>query len=143
MVTEFIETSTETRRGFTALETARRSISFFEALVHVWTAPRMQEGKMAWLRVYRFWITQARGNRRPLRAGCQLERYPVREEVSLPLSGSPGLKRFQVQQGKPLRMALARHQFPWVLPLRSVRRLRMKRRWFGKNCSRLKYGLPK
>jgi len=38
----------------------------------------------------------------------------VREAASLPGSSSLGLKRSQAQQGEPMRMARAGHQFPWA-----------------------------
>src|SRR5271157_6405729 len=58
------------------------------------------------------WVTEARRSRLPVRAGFRLEGCRVREAASLPGSGSPGLKRSQAQQAEPVRMALARHQFP-------------------------------
>ena len=61
-----------------------------------------------------FWVAQVRGNRRPVRAGFRLEGCPVREAASLPRSSSLVLKRPQAQQGEPVRMALAGHQFPWA-----------------------------
>jgi len=47
--------------------------------------------------------------------GFWLDRCPVREAASLPRSSSLGLKRSQAQQGEPMRMARACHQFPWAL----------------------------
>jgi transposase len=38
----------------------------------------------------------------------------VREAASRPGSSSLGLKRSQAQQGEPMRMARAGHQFPWA-----------------------------
>jgi len=61
-----------------------------------------------------FGLHKARGNRRPVRVGFRLEGCPLREAASLPRSSSPGLKRSQAQQGEPVRMALAGHQFPWA-----------------------------
>jgi hypothetical protein len=42
---------------------------------------------MAWVRNWRFWITQARGNRRPVTAGFRLEGCLVWEAGSLPRWG--------------------------------------------------------
>jgi hypothetical protein len=55
-----------------------------------------------------------RGARKPraARAGFRFERLPVREAASLPASNSPGLQWPEAQQRKPMRMALAGHQFP-------------------------------
>src|SRR5208282_2531337 len=69
---------------------------------------------MAWFRICRFRVTRARENRRPVRAGSQLESCPMGEATSLPGSGSPGLKWPEAQQRKPVLMALAGHQFPWA-----------------------------
>jgi hypothetical protein len=66
----------------------------------------------AWFRICHFRVTWARENRRPVRAGFQLESCPVGEAASLPGSGSPGLKWPEAQQRKPVRMAVAGHQFP-------------------------------
>jgi len=41
----------------------------------------------------------------------------VREVAGVPGSSSLGLKRSQVQQGEPVRMALAGHQFPRAFAL--------------------------
>jgi len=71
----------------------------------------------AWFRIRRFWVTQTRGNRRPVRVGFRLEGCLVREAAGLPGSGSLGLKRSQAQQGEPMRMALAGHQLPRALAL--------------------------
>jgi hypothetical protein len=65
----------------------------------------------AWFRIRRFWVTHARGNRRPTRAGFQFEGCLVREAAILAGSGPVGLKRSQTKQGEPVRMALSRHQF--------------------------------
>jgi hypothetical protein len=66
----------------------------------------------AWFRSCRFRVTRARGNRRPVRAGYQLESCPAREAVSLSGSRLLGLKRPEAEQRKPMRMAVAGHQFP-------------------------------
>jgi len=71
----------------------------------------------AWFRIRRFWVTQTRGNRRPVRVGFRLEGCLVREAAGLPGSGSLGLKRSQAQQGEPMRMAVAGHQLPRALAL--------------------------
>src|SRR5208282_4921075 len=65
----------------------------------------------AWFNICRFWVTQARGNHRPAEAGFCLEGCLVREAASLLGSGSLGLQRPEAQQGEPVRMALAGHQF--------------------------------
>jgi hypothetical protein len=75
----------------------------------MWTAPEVAR---AWFRISRLWITEARGNRRRARAGFRFERLPVREAASLPASNAPGLQWPKAQQRKPMRMALAGHQFP-------------------------------
>ena len=64
-----------------------------------------------------FGLHKARGNRRPVRVGVRLEGCSVREAAGRPGSSSPGLKRSQAQQGEPVRMARACHQFPWALAL--------------------------
>ena len=46
-----------------------------------------------------------------------MEGHVVREAARLPGSLSLGLKRSQAQEGQPMRMALAGHQFPRVLVL--------------------------
>jgi hypothetical protein len=66
----------------------------------------------AWFRISRLWVTEVRGNCRPARAGFRFERLPVREAANLPASNSPGLQWPKAQQRKPMRMALAGHQFP-------------------------------
>src|SRR5271165_3023208 len=68
----------------------------------------------AWFKICRFWVTQARGNHRPVGARFWVERCLVREggADSLLGSGSLGLQRSEAQQGEPVRMALAGHQFP-------------------------------
>src|SRR4051794_1866676 len=70
--------------------------------------------KPAWFRTCHFRVTRARGNRRPVRAGSRLKSCSCKEAASLPGSGSPGLKWPEAQQRKPVRMALAGHQFPWA-----------------------------
>ena len=56
------------------------------------------------------------GARKPPALGpdFRFEGYPMQEAVSLPGSGSPGLKWPEAQQRQPVRMALAGHQFPWA-----------------------------
>ena len=71
----------------------------------------------AWFRIRRFWLTQARVNPRPARAGFRLDGSLVREAASLPGSGSQGLERSQAEEGEPVRMALAGHQFPRAFAL--------------------------
>jgi hypothetical protein len=48
-------------------------------------------------------------------AGFRLRSWPVREAVSLPRSSALRLNGSEAQQGQPMRMALAGHQFPWTL----------------------------
>src|SRR5690349_17061775 len=55
--------------------------------------------------------------RRPVKAGFQLDRRSVGEAASLPGSGSLGLKRFQAEQGEPVRMGSAGHQLARALAL--------------------------
>ena len=62
-----------------------------------------------------FGLHEARGKRRPVRAGFRLEGCLVREAASLSGSSSPGLKRSQAQQGQPVCMALAGHQLARAL----------------------------
>ena len=52
-----------------------------------------------------------------MRVGFRFQGYPVREAASLPGSCSLGLKRSQAQQGEPMRMARACHQFSWALAI--------------------------
>jgi hypothetical protein len=68
----------------------------------------------AWFRICHFRVTRARGNCRPVRGGSRLKSCSCRKAASLPGSGSPGLKWPEAQQRKPVRMALAGHQFPWA-----------------------------
>src|SRR4051794_8139903 len=75
-------------------------------------ASRASPATRAWFRICRFRVTRTRGNRRPVRAGYQLESCPAREAVSLPGSRLLGLKRPEAQQRKPVRVAVAGHQFP-------------------------------
>ena len=58
---------------------------------------------------------RARGNSRPLRVGSRLVGLCAVEAVSLPGSGLLVLKRSEAQQGEPVRMAFAGHQFSWAL----------------------------
>ena len=64
-----------------------------------------------------FGLHEARGNRRPMRVGFRLDGCSVREAASLPRLSLLGLKGSQAQQGEPMRMALAGHQFPRALAL--------------------------
>jgi len=52
-----------------------------------------------------------------VRAGSRLEGCPLREAASRPGPSLLGLKRSQAQQGEPVRMALADHQFPRAFAL--------------------------
>ncbi len=75
-----------------------------------------QTRKAAWFRICPFWVT--RGARKPLACEGRVATGrvgPMREAAGLPGSGSLGLKRSQAQQGQPVRMALAGHQFPRAL----------------------------
>src|SRR5271166_2627035 len=81
-------------------------------VLHVeWLSAAASPAGSAWFNICRFWVTQARGNHRPAEAGFWLEGCLVREAASLLGSGSLGLQRPEAQQGEPMRMALADHQF--------------------------------
>src|SRR3954452_5874977 len=72
----------------------------------------------AWFRIGQFWVTRAREERRPVRAGCRRPMCPAREAAGLPPGSSPPwLKRSQADQGEPVWMALAGHQLPRALAL--------------------------
>ena len=67
-----------------------------------------------------FWLflgnRRARGSGGPLRVGLGWRGcFWAVEAISLPDSGALVLKRPEVQQGEPVRMAFAAHQFPWAL----------------------------
>ena len=66
----------------------------------------------AWFRRGRFWVTDAA--RKPPTPGWLdlLRRRFCREAANLPGLSLAGLKRPEAQQGQPMRMALAGHQFP-------------------------------
>src|SRR4051794_37667524 len=74
-------------------------------------------GGGAWFRICHFWVTRAREERRPVRAGFRWAMCPVREAASLPRSSPLGLKRSQAQQGEPVWTALAGHQLPRAFAL--------------------------
>src|SRR5947209_13913214 len=67
----------------------------FSGTVIVYRSKRSDRVKIlvweAWFRSCRFRVTRARGNRRPVRVGYQLESCPAREAVSLPRSRLLGL----------------------------------------------------
>ena len=75
---------------------------FWGGLIQVWVG--------AWFRIRRFWVTRARGNRRPVRGGFRFAGCLMREAVSLPGSCLSGLKWAEAEQRQPVRMALAGHQ---------------------------------
>src|SRR5271165_542843 len=61
---------------------------------------------------------------------------------------SPGQARWGCRGPRPSRVSQCGWLWPVIssrglLPLRSARRLRMKRRWFRKNCNKLRYGPPR
>jgi hypothetical protein len=97
----------------------------------------------AWFRRGHFWVTDA-ARKSPTRDGwISLRERFCKEAANLPGSSAAALNWPEAQQRQPMRMALAGHQFPGLLPFRSARRLRMKRRWFKKNCSKPKYEPPR
>jgi hypothetical protein len=73
----------------------------------------------AWFKSAVFWVTEAYGNRRSVRAGFGSKGCPVREAANPPRvsleSGLPGLKWPEAQQRQPMRMSLAGHQFARAL----------------------------
>ena len=77
----------------------------------------MQSGVRAWFRIGPFWVTQGALKPPACEAGFRWEGYVVREAASRPGSSSLGLQRSQAQQGEPVRMALAGHQFPGAFAL--------------------------
>ena len=74
-------------------------------------------GTRAWFRICPFWVTQGAQKPPACEGRGRLEGCSVQEAASLPGSSSPGLKRSQAQQGEPMRMARACHQFPWALAI--------------------------
>jgi hypothetical protein len=59
---------------------------------------------------------RSRGSGRPLRVGLDQRGYFVRwRPISLPSSGVLVLQRSEAQQGEPVWMAFAGHQFPRAL----------------------------
>jgi Transposase IS66 family len=100
------------RRKFFDVHEATKSPLACEALDRIAALYRIEAQILAWFRICRFRVTRARRNRRPVRAGFQLESCPAREAVSLPGSRLLGLKWPEAQQRQPMRMALAGHQFP-------------------------------
>jgi Thiamine pyrophosphate enzyme, N-terminal TPP binding domain len=95
----------------------------------------------AWFKICQFWVTT--GVRKP----------PAREpDLGVFCSGggqpSPSQARRGCGSPRPSRVSQCGWRCPVInshglLPLRSARRLRMKRRWFRKNCSRPKYESPR
>ncbi len=72
----------------------------------------------AWFRIGQFWVTRAHEERRPVWGRMSTFNVPCAGGDQPPtVSGPPGLKRSQAQQGEPVRMALAGHQLPRALAL--------------------------
>jgi len=90
-------------------------VSAHGALLHVWTAPRMQEENGRGSKSALFWVPPAHGNRRPVKAGFRSRGCRVREASASPALALLELKLPKAQQGQPMRMALVRQQFPWAL----------------------------
>ena len=79
---------------------------------------KLTKDDLAWFRIGQFWVTRAHEERRPVWGWMLTSDVPCAGGGQpLTVSGPPGLKRSQAQQGEPVRMALAGHQLARALAL--------------------------
>jgi hypothetical protein len=83
------------------------------------------------------------GGRKPPAFSARLRSWPVREAISLPRSSALRLNGSEAQQVSQCAWPGPVINSRGLLPVRSATRLRMKRQWFRKNCSKSKYEPPR